>query len=115
MDMESRLKSKNPCKRFLYFKDGEPVFKDKAKYATKKQAQRKADEFNKQDKAIHYAVPYLCPCCGMWHIGRSVVELTDYRKRQLQNGSYTTEGERELSNLRDRIAQAPKIDLKKIK
>lgn len=114
--MESKLKSKNPCKRFLYLdKDGNPVFKDKAKYDTKAQAQKKADEFNRQEKAIHYAVPYLCPVCHKWHIGRSSVELTDYRKRQLQNGSYTTDSERELSSLRDRIAQAPKIDLRKCK
>ena len=59
--MESKLKSGNPCKRFLYLdKDGVPVFKDKVKYKTKAEAQKKADEFNKQDKAIHYAVPLPC-------------------------------------------------------
>lgn len=111
--MESKLKSGNPCKRFLYLdKDGLPVFKDKVKYKTKAEAQKKADEFNKQDKAIHYAVAYRCPVCDQWHIGRSVVEITQYRKMQLQNNSYTTDSEQELSKLRDKIAQAPKIDLK---
>lgn len=110
--MESRVKSSTPCQRFIYFKNGEPVYKDKVKYETKEEAQKKADEFNKQEKAIHYAIPYLCPVCGKWHIGRSRVELTDYRKRQLRNGTYTTDGERELSDLRERLSKAPKIDLK---
>lgn len=114
--MESKLKSKNPCKRFLYLdKDGNPVFKDKIKYKTKAEAQKKADEFNRQEKAIHYAVPYRCHVCDQWHIGKSVVEITNYRKRQLANASYTTESERELFELRDKIANAHKIDLAKCK
>ena len=112
--MENKIKSNNPCKRFSHMdSDGNPVFKDKVAYETKAEAQKQADRFNKQEKAIHYAVPYQCPVCGKWHIGRSVVELTDYRRRQLRNGSYTTEGERQLSTLRDKIANAPKIDLSK--
>ena len=114
--MESKLKSGNPCKRFLYLdKDGVPVFKDKVKYKTKAEAQKKADEFNKQDKAIHYAVPYRCPVCVQWHIGRSVVEITQYRKRQLQNNSYTTDSERGLCELREKLNNARKIDLSKYK
>jgi hypothetical protein len=112
--MESKLSSKNPCKRFAYLGPDGPVFVDKKRYDTRAEAKRAADKLNMRPDVIHMLAPYLCPICGKWHIGRSEVEVTNYRKRQLRNNSFTTEGERELDELKERIAHAPKIDLSKL-
>ena len=66
---------KDPCKRFSYIdSDGKPVYKDKVKYNTKKEARDRADVMNRDNRVIHQLSVYLCPKCHKWHIGRSSVE-----------------------------------------
>lgn len=80
------IKSDSPCKRFSHIGiDGNPIFVDKIKYRKKAEAQLYADRLNQKENAIYQSVPYLCPVCHYWHVGKSPVKITHYANQNLKN------------------------------
>jgi hypothetical protein len=84
--MCNKVKSNNPCQRFKSFdNDGNPIFVDKIKYNTDKEAIEAARQMNIQEKVIHKLVAYKCPVCHYWHIGRNKTVLSPKDKNHYKN------------------------------
>ena len=75
----------NPCVRFSHIDpfDNVPVYVNKKKYKTDKEAMEAAKKNNQKclDRLLHKFVAYKCPKCGFWHIGRSNHLITEKQKR----------------------------------
>lgn len=78
----------NPCATLSYVgSDGKVVYKQKKAFDTDVEAIEACKVMNKKyiDKLIHKLVPYKCPKCQKWHIGKNRAPLTEKKISKIKN------------------------------